>query len=194
MKALTFVIIICIFAWLLNSCESAKAVKDTTAATTPSKDSLVKRGAYLVAIIGCNDCHSPKMMGPNGPFPDPAKILSGFPSNAPVPVASADDVKNGLVVFSGDLTAAIGPWGTSFAANITSDATGIGNWKEAQFKNALRHGKYKGLDGDRMLVPPMPWQDFSNLTDEDIEAIFYYLQTTKPVNNVVPAFRPAARS
>jgi mono/diheme cytochrome c family protein len=194
MKALTFVIIICVFAWLLNSCESAKAVKDTTAANPPSKDSLVKRGAYLVAISGCNDCHSPKKMGPNGPFPDPAKILSGFPSNAPIPVAGADDIKNGLVVFAGDLTAAIGPWGTSFAANITSDATGIGNWKEDQFKNALRHGKYKGLDSERPLMPPMPWEDFRNLTDEDIQAIFYYLQTTKPVNNVVPQFRPAARS
>jgi cytochrome c553 len=194
-KVLLTCLAISIFAWLLNSCDSAKEVKETaTVATMPSKDSLIKRGSYLVTIAGCNDCHSPKKMGPNGPVVDPATMLSGFPANTPVPVAGPDDIKNGLAVFGGDLTVAIGPWGTTFAANITSDATGIGNWKEDQFKNALRHGKYKGLDGGRMLMPPMPWQDFSNLTDEDIRAIFFYLKSTKPVNNVVPAFRPAARS
>jgi len=192
MKAIITIFFICVFAWLLNSCDSAKAVKET--ATPPSKDSLVKRGNYLVSALGCNDCHSPKKMGPQGPYVDSAKMLSGFPANAPIPQPGAGDIKNGLVVFSGDLTAAVGPWGTSFAANITSDDTGIGNWKEDQFKNALRHGKYKGLDSERMLMPPMPWQDFSNLTDADIEAIFYYLKSTKPVNNVVPAFRPAVRS
>jgi mono/diheme cytochrome c family protein len=193
MKSLTTIFIIAIFAWSLNSCEPAKAIKDVSVAP-PSKDSLIKRGSYLVASIGCNDCHSPKKMGPNGPYVDTTKMLSGFPSNEPVPVAGAEDIKNGLVVFSGDLTSAIGPWGTTFAANITSDATGIGNWKEEQFKNALRHGKYKGLDGERMLMPPMPWEDFTNLTDADIAAIFTYLKSTKPVNNVVPAFRPAGKA
>jgi hypothetical protein len=192
MKAIITIFLIGIFAWSLNSCDSTKAVNDAVAAP-PSKDSLVKRGNYLVTALGCNDCHSPKKMGPQGPYVDPARMLSGFPSNAPIPVPGAEDIKNGLVVFSGDLTAAVGPWGITFAANITSDATGIGNWKEEQFKNALRHGKYKGLDSERMLMPPMPWQNFSNLTDQDIEAIFNYLKTTKPVNNVVPAFRPAGR-
>lgn len=193
MKTLTTIFVMAIFAWSLNSCDSAKAVKDDVATTIPSKDSLVKKGNYLVVTLGCNDCHSPKKMGPQGPYIDSARMLSGFPSAAPVPVAGPDDIKKGLVVFAGDLTAAIGPWGTSFAANITSDATGIGNWKEDQFKNALRHGKYKGLDSERSLLPPMPWQDLTNLTDADIEAIFTYLQSTKPVNNVVPAFRPAGK-
>ncbi|BAU52856.1 c-type cytochrome [Mucilaginibacter gotjawali] len=193
MKKLAAIFIIAIFAWSLNSCDPGKGVKNADAATPPSKDSLVKRGNYLVTTLGCNDCHSPKKMGPKGPYIDSARMLSGFPSTAPIPVAGADDIKRGLVVFAGDLTAAIGPWGTSFAANITSDATGIGSWKEDQFKNALRHGKYKGLDSERSLLPPMPWQDLTNLTDADIEAIFTYLQSTKPVNNVVPAFRPAGK-
>jgi mono/diheme cytochrome c family protein len=194
MKKLIIIFVIAIFAWSLNSCDSAKADKDAAAVTAPSKDSLIKRGNYLVVTLGCNDCHSPKKMGPQGPYIDSARILSGFPSNAPIPVAGAGDIKKGLVVFAGDLTATIGPWGTSFSANITSDGTGIGSWKEDQFKNALRHGKYKGLDSERSLLPPMPWQDLTNLTDADIEAIFNYLQSTKPVNNVVPAFRPAGRS
>jgi len=194
MKKLIMVIAIAIFAWSLNSCDPAKTAKEAAAATPPAKDSLIKRGNYLVAAMGCNDCHSPKKMGPQGPYVDSSRMLSGFPSTAPIPVAGTNDIKNGLVVFAGDLTAAIGPWGTSFAANITSDDTGIGQWKEDQFKNALRHGKYKGLDSERMLLPPMPWQDFRNLTDADIDAIYNYLKSTKPVNNVVPAFRPAGKS
>jgi hypothetical protein len=191
MKIFTIIFAAVIFICWLNSCNSGKADNQTAANIPPSKDSLIKRGAYLVAAIGCNDCHSPKKMGPQGPEVDTTKALSGFPANGPAPVESADEQKKGLVVFSGDLTAAAGPWGTTFAANITSDATGIGNWKEAQFKNAIRHGKYMGLDAERMLMPPMPWQDLNNLSDHDIKAIFYYLKTTKPVNNVPPAFRPA---
>jgi hypothetical protein len=194
MKTLTIIFITAIFAWSLNSCSSGKSDMQTTADIQPSKDSLVKHGNYLVKALGCNDCHSPKHMGPNGPEIDSLSMLSGFPSNRPIPVAGANDIKNGLVVFNGDLTAAIGPWGTSFAANITSDATGIGNWKEDQFKNVFRHGQYKGLNGTRMIMPPMPWEDFSHLTDGDIKAIFYYLKSTKPVNNIVPAFKPAGKS
>jgi len=193
MRTIILIFVIAGFIWTMNACTPAKQETRAAADAAPSKDSLVKRGAYLVASVGCNDCHSPKKMGPKGPYPDPDKILSGFPSNAPIPVAGAGDIKNGLVVFNGDLTAAIGPWGTTFAANITSDATGIGTWKEEQFDQALRHGKWKGLDGTRPIMPPMPWQDFSNLNDVDVKAIFYYLKSTKPVNNVVPEFRPAAK-
>ena len=89
-------------------------------------------------------------------------------------------------MFGADLTSAAGPWGMSFAGNITSDETGIGNWKEEQFINALRHGKWKGLDNNRSLLPPMPWVVYKNMTDEDLKAIYTYLKTTKPVHNIVP--------
>jgi mono/diheme cytochrome c family protein len=198
MKYLIIICIVLSIIWSLNSCDSAKSnsqtTTDNTANTPLSKDSLVKRGNYLVSIIGCNDCHSPKHMGPHGPEIDSLNMLSGFPSSRPVPVAGANDIQNGLIVFNGDLTAAIGPWGTSFAANITSDETGIGTWTEEQFKNALRHGKSKGMDNGRMIMPPMPWQNFSHLTDADIQAIFYYLKSTKPFRNVVPAFKPNIKS
>jgi hypothetical protein len=192
MKALTLVFAFALFAWVLYSCNSGKSPDQTTNAQ-PSKDSLIKRGNYLVATLGCNDCHSPKKMGPQGPLVDSLRMLSGFPSNSPVPATNVSDIKNGLILFNDDLTFTVGPWGTTFAANITSDETGIGNWKEEQFKNALRNGKYKGLDGERMLMPPMPWPDFRNLTDADMQAIFYYLKSTKPVKNIVPAFRPAGK-
>src|SRR5262245_65827990 len=38
-----------------------------------------KRGEYLVKIMGCNDCHTPWQLGPNGPEPDMSRMLSGHP-------------------------------------------------------------------------------------------------------------------
>ncbi|MGB5668012.1 MAG: diheme cytochrome c-553, partial [Maribacter sp.] len=63
---------------------------------------------------------------------------------------------------------------------------GIGTWTEEQFKKAITQGIYKGLDGGRMLLPPMPWFSFASLTDEDVNAIFMYLKSIKPVSNIVP--------
>ncbi len=190
-RILTLVFIACGLTWLLNACEQSKSNGATAENAQPSRDSLIKRGNYLVTTIGCNDCHSPKRMGPHGPEIDSLNMLSGFPSNRPVPVAGPNDIKNGLIVFNSDLTACIGLWGTTFAANITSDETGIGNWTEEQFKKVLRKGKYMGMDGSRPIMPPMPWEELGKLNDGDIKAIFFYLKSTKPFKNVVPAFRPA---
>jgi len=154
-----------------------------------SKDSLIKRGHYLVSVIGCGDCHSPKIMGPHGPEEDTSRLLSGHPSYVPVAFVDTSSMKN-WVLFNGMLTAAAGPWGVSFSANLTSDSTGIGNWTEEQFATALRKGKSKGLMSNRDLLPPMPWFNYRNLNEEDFKAIFAYLKSTKPVKNVVPAAIP----
>lgn len=154
--------------------------------------SLVDRGAYLVTMMGCNDCHSNKIMTPQGPMLDSANLLAGCLSKDPIPPYEADIIKKGYAVFTPSLTVGMGPWGTTFAANLTPDSTGIGSWTIDQFKKALREGKYKGLEGTRPLMPPMPWQNFSKLHDEDVEAIFAYLKSIKPVKNVVPAFRPTS--
>ncbi|HRO48118.1 hypothetical protein [Agriterribacter sp.] len=92
---------------------------------------------------------------------------------------NGDEIKKGWVLFNPDLTASAGPRGVSFAANLTSDPTGIGNWSEAQFRKALREEKFKGLDNTRPLLPPMPWPNFGQLTDADIKAVFtfYSLRT-----------------
>jgi hypothetical protein len=75
----------------------------------------------------------------------------------------------------------------SFAANLTSDETGIGAWTEHNFITAMRTGKIKGLENGRTMLPPMPWFNFKNMTDEDLKSIFAYLKSTKPVSNLVPA-------
>lgn len=150
-----------------------------------------ERGEYLVNTMGCHDCHTPKVIGPNGPMLDTTRLLSGHPASIPLPPADTAVLKN-WVLFFPTLTAAVGPWGTSFSANITSDVTGIGEWTEAQFFKALREGKHKGLDGGRPIMPPMPWEAFRNVKDDDLKAIFAYLKSTKPVSNVVPAYIPPA--
>lgn len=149
-----------------------------------SNAELVARGKYLTTVSGCHDCHSPKIMTPEGPEIDPERILSGHPRNEEIPniVATRD-----WVLFSNTLTATVGPWGVSYAANLTPDDTGIGNWTLEQFKTAIRKGKYKGLEEGRPLLPPMPWQMIRNMTDEDLRSIFAYLKSIPPIDNLVPA-------
>lgn len=157
-----------------------------------SAQALVDRGAYLVTMMGCNDCHSNKLMTPQGPMLDSNNLLAGYLSKDPILAFEADIIKKGYAVFTPSLTVGMGPWGTTFAANLTPDSTGIGSWSLDQFKKALREGKYLGLEGTRSLMPPMPWQNFSKMHDEDVAAIFAYLKSIKPVKNVVPVFRPTS--
>jgi len=173
------------------SCNSVEGESGNSNAGN-DKAALIKRGEYLVNSIGCDDCHSPKQMGPMGPEIIAETRFGGYPAKRPIQKADSNVVKGGWMLFGADLTSAVGPWGMSFAANISSDATGIGNWKEAQFIKAIREGKLKGLDGNRSLLPPMPWAVYKNMTDDDLKSIFAYLQSTKPVHNVVPQPRPLA--
>ena len=165
---------------------SQKSVENNSAVNAVSHEDIVKRGEYLVTIMGCNDCHSPKKMGPNGPEMIPELLMSGYPSDRPIVKFNDPLLKEGFGMFYPDLTAAAGPWGVSFAANLTPDQSGIGTWTEEQFKRALTEGKFKGIEGARMLLPPMPWFNYSNIKDEDVSAIFAYLKSLKPVVNVVP--------
>ena len=172
-----------VFAIACNNSHTT-ATKVETEKITTSED-LATRGKYLVDIMGCNDCHSPKIMTPHGPVPDTNLLLSGHPSAMPIGPIDTTTLRS-WVLFNPIQTACAGPWGVSFSANLTSDDSGIGTWSEAQFMKAIREGKFKGMDNGRMLLPPMPWQAFAKATDNDLKAIFAYLKSTKPVHNVVP--------
>ena len=179
---------------LVIGCDSPKkeeAKVELYEAKTETKMDPIKRGEHLVNAIGCHDCHSPKKMSDKGPIVDPDKILSGHPANE---VLAPYDKKTAkaYVLFNMSLTASVGPWGTSYAANLTSDDTGIGTWTEQQFMTAIKKGKFKGQEGGRELLPPMPWPSYSQLPDDDLKAIFAYLKTVKPIENVVPAPIPPA--
>lgn len=150
---------------------------------------LAKRGEYLVGVLVCDDCHTPKKMTEHGPEPDLSRRLMGHPSDE---VFKSDATKDKLIreqnvaIFSPGLTGIAGPWGVSYAANLTPDDTGTGNWTFEQFEKAIREGKSKGLDGARTLLPPMPWQQYRSLKDEDLRAIFAFIKSLPPVKNAVP--------
>lgn len=149
-------------------------------------------GAHLLSIGGCNDCHTPKKMTPMGPVNDTSLLLSGHPAAMPVADIDRKMLENKGIMATNSLTAWIGPWGVSFAANLTSDSTGIGNWTEDQFIYCLREGKWKGLEGGRTLLPPMPWENLKQMSDDELKALFAYLKSTPPIKNVVPAPLPPA--
>lgn len=165
---------------------NASAETKATSEVVPSQADLIKRGEYLVQTMGCNDCHSPKIMTPKGPAPDPDRLLSGHPADQELPAIANPEILKDYALFNLSLTASVGPWGTSFAANLTPDDTGLGNWTLEQFGKALKEGKSKGMDGTRPLLPPMPWQNLVNISDDDLTAMFAYLQSIPPVNNAVP--------
>lgn len=117
-----------------------------------------ERGKYLVAIAGCNDCHTP------GYFfgkPEMNRYLGGSEVGFEIP---------GLGVFHGP--------------NLTPDPeTGLGKWSIGEIVTALQTGKRP--DG-RELAPIMPWRAFANLTKDDATAIAVFLKTLPPVKNKVP--------
>lgn len=164
----------------------------SAAPALPTGEDLVKRGEYLVNVGLCNDCHSPKIFTEQGPEPDPARILSGNPGDMPFEDFDSSALMGGRVLMNEHFTAFAGPWGVSYSANLTPDASGIGSWTEENFRTAMREGKYKGLSHNRNLLPPMPWMYFAKMTDEDLSAIFAYLKSIQPVQNVVPAPRTFA--
>ena len=145
----------------------------------------IERGQYLATVGGCGDCHTPKTAS----FaPDTARLLSGSPSNATTP---SKPKKGGEVVSSAGSTAFYGPWGISYAANLTPDPnTGIlKEYNETSFIHAMRTGKTP--DGGTIL-PPMPWDNYGKMTDDDLKSLWAYLHSLKPVKNKVkPPVRAA---
>jgi mono/diheme cytochrome c family protein len=125
-----------------------------------------ERGKYLVAIAGCNDCHTP------GYFfgkPEMNRYLGGSEVGFEIP---------GLGVFHGP--------------NLTPDPeTGLGKWSIGEIVTALQTGKRP--DG-RELAPIMPWRAFANLTKDDATAIAVFLKSLPPVKNKVPGpFGPSEK-
>ncbi len=117
----------------------------------------LERGEYLTWIGGCNDCHTPG-------------TLYGAP-----------DMERKL---SGSELGWTGPWGTSYARNLTPDPeTGLGNWSEDDIVKSIRTGQR--ADGSPVL-PPMPWPNYAHMPDEDAYAIAAYLRSLPAVRHKVP--------
>lgn len=136
-------------------------------AAAESHDALVARGEYLVAIGGCNDCHTP---GHFYGHEDWRQTLAGGD------VGFNDPVK-GVVV---------GP-------NLTPDkATGLGLWTDQQIANAFTLGR---LPDGKLLSPIMPWPGLSRLSEPDARAIVAFLRSLKPVSRKTPGpFPPGTQA
>jgi len=153
------------------------------------------RGEYLANICDCQICHSPKVFTENGPVPDASRAFSGFPADEVVPTIPSDLIAptkwGGLV--TNDFCAWAGPWGVSFAINLTPDEkTGIGYWDKETFIATIRSGKHMG--SGRPILPPMPWPAYSHMTDEDLGSLFDYLAALPPLVNEVPTPLPPMKA
>ncbi len=84
----------------------------TTPVPSPDVSDPVKRGKFLVNVIGCADCHTPVDN-----------------HHAPIP---------GMEFSGGQVFQA--PWGTVASANLTPDPSGIPYYDEAMFIKAMRTG------------------------------------------------------
>lgn len=151
---------------------------------------MIALGKYIVHTSGCDDCHTPKIFTDKGPVFDTTKMLSGHPQAETLPSLDLKALgQNTWAATTMGLTAWVGPWGVSYAANLTPDkATGIGTVTEEMFIKTLRDGKLKGVG--RGLLPPMPWEVYGMKTDEDLKAIYAYLMSLKPITNQVPQPTP----
>lgn len=120
---------------------------------------LIARGKYLVnGPAHCLSCHA-------GGFGD----IVAFDQGKEVPP-------------KGGLKFPMGPLGTLYTANLTSDKkTGIGRFTDEQIFRMMRHGIRP--DGTASLPLLMP---FWNMADDDLIAIVSYLRSVTPEENKVP--------
>ncbi len=156
-----------------------------TTACSAQTESSVKRGEKLVLLGGCNDCHTPKNFDEklHAPVPDYAHMLAGHPTGAPDPEGTPGP--HDSAVIGPTFTSFRLGFGTVYARNLTPDKdTGIGTWTADQFVSTMRTGHRQGTG--RAMLPPMPWQNMAPMTDEELRAMFDYLQSIPAVANQVP--------
>lgn len=123
-KGLALVAAALVLAAIFMGCQGQGT--NVTVTQTPKVDP-VARGRYLVAVGGCNDCHTPLKMSDKGPVPDTTEMLSGHPQDLKMPVPPKPQ---GPWVASIDqtFTAFAGPWGSlSLPTSPRTPRPGSGN-------------------------------------------------------------------
>jgi mono/diheme cytochrome c family protein len=156
-----------------------------TRAMTPSRwpnslRSLIVLGAVTVAAVGCAAIE-PVPAPPRSSF-DRTVIAKGAQLAAIGNCMLCHTVPGGKAFAGGRPIPT--PFGTIFATNITPDPeTGIGNWSESAFRRAMR----EGLDrSGRHLYPAFPYDHYTKVTDDDIDAIYAFVMTREPVSARAP--------
>jgi len=132
----------------------------------PPKSDVIEYGRYLITAAACTDCHT--------------RLEKGEFVGEPYAGGNEYPLPDGSIVR---------------AANLTPHQTGLGNWTKEQFVTRFR------MYADTSYVPNqvrpgqfqtvMPWMMYGGMDEEDLGAIFEYLQTLPPVDNPVQLFTAA---
>lgn len=151
-----------------------------------SQNDMVARGKYLVdAVAACGYCHTPR----SGAEYNMKMYLAGDPATEPSPRYNFSMMQHSIFLLtSPKLSAFSGPFGTSFASNLTPDKeTGLGEWTEKMFIDSMRTGHHQGNIDNRKIFPPMGTltKHYAQMNDADLKAIWAYLKSIKPVKNEV---------
>lgn len=133
--------------------------------------------------------------------PDPSDELAygGYMVNASGCIECHTNVEQGQIIpemsFAGGREFAFPDGSIVRSSNITTDKeTGIGNWTREQFI-----ARFKAFADSAYVIPPvqpgefntiMPWTMYAQMKEEDLSAIFTYLQTVKPISNKVTKWSP----
>lgn len=125
----------------------------------PDTTNMVALGKYLVFNLECFACHSADFKSLNVEFPEKSEGYMGG-GNKPLD-------KEGNVILTQNLT--------------PDNETGIGQWTEERFVNALKYGTM--VDQPSLRYPMMP---YVYLTDHEAKSIYAYLMTVPPIKNNVP--------
>jgi hypothetical protein len=113
----------------------------------------VARGRYVVAIGGCNDCHTPGYGLAGGNVPEKQWL-------------------------TGDRMGWRGPWGTTYASNLRLV---IGKLTEDQWLELAKSSQFR---------PPMPWWALHSMTEQDLRAVYKFVNYLGPAGEMAPAFVP----
>lgn len=141
--------------------------QQATLGKRPDPADTIAYGKYLVTAASCNDCHTRQEKGKfvGEPF------AGGFEFQFP----------DGSILTS---------------PNITPHATGIGSWSQEQFVERFKQYTDSGFVLPRVqpggFQTVMPWSMYAGITERDLAAMYQYLRTLKPQNNVVERFKPAS--
>jgi mono/diheme cytochrome c family protein len=142
---------------------------DPSPETKPSPRDEIALGKYLTTTSSCFECHT-------------RRNSRGEPVG--IPFAGGND----FVLPGG---------GIARSANITPDReTGIGEWSRAQFiarfRTVTAAAAAKIAPEPQDMDTEMPWTAYAGMTDEDLGAIYAYLQSLPPVHAEVVKFEPPA--
>jgi mono/diheme cytochrome c family protein len=136
---------------------------EPVAIADPRLAALARRGRYVSSFATCSFCHTTG--------PSITRLWSPFPQ------------------LGGGMKVSWKVFGTTYSRNLTPDAeTGLGRWSDEEIRRAIVSGIAR--DGRLMHWQAMPWDHFSAMSPEDLDALVFYLRSVPAVHSSVPPPEP----